>query len=130
MDILETPLLITREETSKLLTLLGKDNSTADLPLMVDLVRSLYRILAASHNSNNKEELPIMMSIEKLLMMHRYFSPQSFGEGGRAFQEKIANALVCIERMEVMPELDIAEGAEDRAYADFRKIEVDDANSS
>lgn len=93
---------VTKEETEKLLDLLGHADTTAPENDMVKMVTSLYRALMAFEKDATL--LPWTISKEQLYLLHRYFTPTAFGQGGREFQKKLALAFIEIERIEYLSE--------------------------
>jgi hypothetical protein len=94
------------DETEKLLQLLGHDGATFDQIDLVNLVKSLYRTVVAFEGADTSQCLGLQISTDQLLLIHRYFTPQAFGNGGREFQAKLARAFVELERREDIPDIE------------------------
>lgn len=98
---------VTQVEAAKLLELIGHDEHALDYDV-VQLVRALYRTL---HGFAGDKALPLELPEIGLTVLHRYVTAQAFGQGGREFLAKLAEAYVEIERLEDLP--DVAVGGED-----------------
>ncbi len=103
---------VSRDETDKLLQLLGHDSAVQEQVDLVNLVRALYRTLVAFDLKCASEELGIQVSGDQLLLIHKQFTTAAFGMGGREFQLKLANAFVENDRLEVIPEIEAEETVE------------------
>ena len=97
---------VSRDETDKLLQLLGHDSAVQEQVDLINLVRSLYRTLVAFDGKSMPDELGIQSSGDQLLLIHKQFTTAAFGVGGREFQLKLANAFVELERLEDIPEIE------------------------
>lgn len=107
-DGITVRLTVTSEEVEKLLDLLGHDNATAEDWDLVSLIRSLYRHRLAFADRNPPSSLDLEASQKQLDLIHRYFTPAAFGQGGREFRLKLAQAYVAIERFEDIPDIEEA----------------------
>ena len=95
--------ILSADEVEKLLTLCGHDGNTAEEIDCVNLVKSLYRARAAFECSSSPGALPVELTDSQLYLVHRSFTPQAFGQGGREFQLKLALAFVELERAQDVP---------------------------
>lgn len=93
-------------EADKLLDLLGHDGQTAEDWDMVSLVRSLYRQRAAFTDPTPPARLAIELTRRDLDLVHRYVTPAAFGPGGAELRTKLVQALVLIDRLEDIPEIE------------------------
>ena len=91
---LKVPLPISQVEMDKLLDLVGHDGACSELVVRMYLCLMAY--------SNDKEELPLEVSKEDILSIHKVFTPTAFGQGGREFRLKLGSCIVEIERMEYL----------------------------
>ena len=83
---------ITLSDCNKLLDLLGHDDMEEESAgSVVDLVRLLYVHFRALVD-NKLTSSPLVLTRRQLFTLHKHFIPQSFGEGGREFRVKLAQA--------------------------------------
>jgi hypothetical protein len=106
---------VTCEEVDKLLDLLGHDGATAEDWEMVALIRSLYRQRCAFADAHPPALLAIHVTQKQLDLVHRYFTPAAFGQGGREFRVKVARAFIECERLEDIPDIERIEPVTDDA---------------
>ncbi len=107
--MLAVDLALTRDETVVLLNLLGHSGEAATEIEVVNLVKALYRTLYVFEHEPATGLLSISMEADTLYHVHRVFSPQAFGTGGRAFQAKLSDAFVRLDRLEDIPEIEAIE---------------------
>jgi len=91
---------ITLTECNKLLDLLGHDDMDEDTAApVVDLVRLLYTHFRALLDKSLLTS-PLTVNRRQLFTLHKHFTPQTFGEGGREFRVKLAQAFTDLVLME------------------------------
>lgn len=119
---------VTQIETMSLLDLIGHDGDTFDDLDIHKIVKSLYRTYAAFSPGVNA--IDIELTDRQLYLVHRYFTPTSFGAGGKEFRNKIARAFVELERLQDMPELSLSDGESpyDARYAVERMKDMEKDN--
>ena len=122
--MLAVDLALTRDETMALLNLLGHSGETATEIEVVELVKALYRTLFAFEHEPATGTLSLHVEGTALYHIHRVFSPQAFGAGGRGFQGKLADAFVRLDRLEDIPEIEAEEPVPEPEQRGFTEEET------
>ena len=118
---------ITLADCNKLLDLLGHEEGFAEEETagpVVDLVRLLYVHFRALVDSKLQSS-PLELTRKQLFTLHKHFIPQSFGEGGREFRVKLAQAFTDLTMEEEGLNLLVEAERQGGTLSPFDKLNLD-----
>ena len=101
-EVVMVALSVSLPDVCALLDMLGHDFATFDNSIVHRLV--MEKLYPTFHNLGKQEVVDIEVNEDELYMIHRYFTPREFGEGGRNFQCKIARAATELNEVDTLPE--------------------------
>jgi len=123
-NVVDLPL--TREETGKLLDLVGHDiQQLLQMEDLRELVRGLYRTLKAYGDGSTTLGLPLNEA--QAFCLHAAVTLYAFGEGGKEFREKLGQAFLDLDHVEDLPEFDVV--AVDDGMSDQLRLSLQEFNN-
>lgn len=96
-------LLVSAEDTCKLLDMIGHGDDWADNDCTKLVMDVLYPALDGMLDGDERE---IEIDRDQLYLIHKAFTVRAFGEGGREMQRRLAHAAALMANAEVLGDIE------------------------